>query len=132
MFWIGIHLIGLMMILNGTASPRNFIYSIIHSLWIVEAWGVCAIAFCIAGFAILNLLFRADKKEVSSRKQHSLLEPQKHQDFIAKPQLIPPDPEITKDQPQEPKIFPENLKNKAILQILGKEECVGKGTIPRP
>lgn len=53
-FWVGLHLIGLAMWLDGYTAPSNVVWSLVQSIWSFEGF---ALKLCLFFLAIIILLF---------------------------------------------------------------------------
>ena len=112
--WVGLHLVGLTMYLDGLTGPNYPVYTFISSVWLVEFWILLSALLVVVAFFISDLC-------LSESNQISL--PTKANINSAQPEPPKPTPLSEPDSrlpPKPPDPTPKDLKEKAISQILGR------------
>ena len=114
--WVGLHLVGLAMYLNGLTGPSYAVYTFISTIWWIEFWILVVALLTAAIILIINFCFSSPREtHAPKRIPAKLTEPE---------QLLKPTDTLVKLAPptKPPEHTPESLKEKAISQILGKEQ----------
>lgn len=114
--WVALHLIGLSMYLSGYTGSNYPAYSFISSIWQFEGWILVALVAGAAIYIILNLYSSRLQRSSLPEIQNKTPEQNRPPDIPCTPPLAPnPSP-----KPQVPS--PKDLKDRAISQILGKDQ----------
>jgi len=119
-FWVGVHLIGLGMFVNGYASPYNPTWGMFQILFAIEIAVIKFTALIVAGVSLIVVIVRRRKPKPQVEiepESKPIRAPRRRREpdesyLAAKPKPVPvPVPRV---------LTPEELKERAIQQILGR------------
>jgi len=113
--WAALHLVGLAMYLDGRTGRNYPAYGIISSIWQIEAWILVVGLITLAIFFISHLCFHESGNTPDQLPQNINPRSSKQVGPIVEPRLEPIPPPT---KPPDP--TPDDIKKKAISQILGR------------
>jgi hypothetical protein len=131
-YWLSLHGIGFMMFTNGQTSRDNWLWGVLSSIFLFEAWviGIVASGFVIYGLYEIYSFISLEINEPPPRTETELklrFEPNPKPIYepiyrFSEPPAVPiVEPLKPKPKPIPPPPTPEELKRKALRQITGKE-----------